>query len=291
LTNLPTEILHIIISTLDRVSSTCFGLASYRLYLVHFSVNGKVGWGENTVYTIEVEDGIWANGANTGFNIWGPMTVVRSSSLGDMLMGKEGGREWDWRLKYFRRMKGVTDTTVENAVDTTMEEVKDRTVERVEHRIRNEIVECQSQSDGDVSSHGHETAPEWQETETEIESVGAEAEAQGTDADEADSGKDDKKRKLERTNWVEAKKAKLDIETWDREDVYNRETIGFIEAAILMIDGRGVEDVRKAAARKMLIAAGSILSAHEAPGEDALVRAGGLMARTAFDLGWKFALS
>jgi hypothetical protein len=114
LINLPNEILLLIICNLDRVTSTCLGLTSYRLYLIHFSVHGKVGMKEKTVYTIEVLDGPWRDGGNSGFRMLGPMTTVKSSSLKQMLLpvgtrGRGGGREWDTRLGHFRRMKEVED--------------------------------------------------------------------------------------------------------------------------------------------------------------------------------------
>jgi hypothetical protein len=107
LNKLPTEILLLIICNLDRVTSACLGLTSYRLYLVHFSVHGKVGMKEKPVYTIEVLDGPWRDGGNSGFRMLGPMTTVKSSSLKQMLLpvgtrGRGGGREWDTRLGYCR---------------------------------------------------------------------------------------------------------------------------------------------------------------------------------------------
>jgi hypothetical protein len=69
---------------------------------------------EKTVYTIEILDGPWRDGGNSGFRMLGPMTTVKSSSLKQMLLpvgtrGRGGGREWDTRLGYFRRMKEVED--------------------------------------------------------------------------------------------------------------------------------------------------------------------------------------
>jgi len=69
---------------------------------------------EKTVYTIEILDGPWRDGGNSGFRMLGPMTTVKSSSLKQMLLpvgtrGRGGGRVWDTRLGYFRRMKEVED--------------------------------------------------------------------------------------------------------------------------------------------------------------------------------------
>ncbi|PMD15994.1 hypothetical protein NA56DRAFT_709380 [Hyaloscypha hepaticicola] len=112
LIKLPNSLLLLIISNLDRVTSACLGLTSYRLYLLHFSVHGKVGMKENTVYTIEVLDGPWKDGGNKGFRMLGPMTTVKSSSLKEMLLPvgtreRGGGREWDASLGYFRRAREV----------------------------------------------------------------------------------------------------------------------------------------------------------------------------------------
>ncbi len=69
---------------------------------------------EKTVYTMEVLDGPWRDGGNSGFRMLGPMTTVKSSSLKQMLLpagtrGRGGGREWDLMLGYFRRIKEVED--------------------------------------------------------------------------------------------------------------------------------------------------------------------------------------
>jgi hypothetical protein len=108
LPTLPTEILLAIISHLDRVTSCCLGLSSFRLYLIHFSLHGKVGKEEATTWLVEVEEGPWAGKGRMGWQVLGPMTIVCGRTLGEMVRfgGGMGERVWDAGRGWFRRIEG-----------------------------------------------------------------------------------------------------------------------------------------------------------------------------------------
>ncbi|KAE9382041.1 hypothetical protein N431DRAFT_552003 [Stipitochalara longipes BDJ] len=111
LSTLPSELLHQIISfAKDRVTSACLGLASYRLYLHHFSVHGKVGWDEVTIYTVEMkENNYWRPGGSATYNVLGPMTMVVLHTLETMLSVGLGGRVWNEKARAWIWTKGEED--------------------------------------------------------------------------------------------------------------------------------------------------------------------------------------
>jgi len=79
--------------------STCLGLASYRLYLHHFSVQGKVRWDETDLYMVEIkESSFWRPERSTLYGVLGPMTVPMPYSLATMVRVGLEGRVWDEKV-------------------------------------------------------------------------------------------------------------------------------------------------------------------------------------------------
>jgi hypothetical protein len=226
---------------------------------------------------MELDQGPWASGGNLGFGILGPMTVVRSSTLGDMLEGRAGGREWDGRLRYFRPMEKVVEGGIEEGKSGVeeSEKIENSRVVDIEEE-KNEI--------GDIEREGNESEQiEGEETEGDeiSDSEGYEtAPEQTEETEETDIATEDKKRKSETIDSAEAKKARLaQRKILEDEERYNVGTLEFIESQILVLDGRAVKDDCTARARKMLIEAGSIFSTGEKPSLWALERASELTIR------------
>jgi hypothetical protein len=79
--------------------STCLGLASYRLYLHHFSVQGKVRWDETDLYMVEIkESSFWRPERSALYGVLGPMTVPMPYSLATMVRVGLEGRVWDEKV-------------------------------------------------------------------------------------------------------------------------------------------------------------------------------------------------
>jgi len=104
-TLLPELLLHIISFLDDEIASACLGLASYRLYLHHFSVHGKVRWNAVRMYTVEMK------------HVLGPMVLIMPFSLKTMVRaGLEGrvwnqkARAWLWEKEKEKEVEGVNGT-------------------------------------------------------------------------------------------------------------------------------------------------------------------------------------
>jgi hypothetical protein len=109
---LPTELLCIIFSYLDRTYSTCLGLASNRLYGVHFYLHKKVSLANSTIEKRPHGKIICVHLRELVKNWMGP-NVVYFRSEAKFLTHEQLKRKWDCEKRMGRGSPKMCDVEVE----------------------------------------------------------------------------------------------------------------------------------------------------------------------------------